>query len=1581
MKKHAMLWTLCIGIGLLSTAKSPAQETGLEPPSNLQYTRLWTDSIRLNWNPPRIATENATSKANEWTELPLQHTATYRLPGNYDASTSHPRNPASDGKYIYLSSWSQSGASTFYKYDLYGNFVESFAIEGVEQSLRDLAYDGEYFYGGYESISKIVKLDLANKRLVGEIPVDRAVRHICYIPALDEGKGGFEIGDWTTSSFIDREGHVLKDSALNLNFADDLTNAPYLSVYGTAYHNGKIYAHSELGIMDLNAGTPIPYDGPYSRIVEFDMETGQPTGQRFVLARKDSVLGLDGYNSACGLEILEFPQGCYKLLLGFQEIGQNLAPLAIFELEREAYPEGFSGYNLYADGTRLNEQAIPAEAYTYDLGKVPQGEDVEYRLTALYGNQESEAATLDLNLEDSRQLPFEEDFNSMSLSTNFWRTEDTCQDGMTPWSIASVASIAENEPNTVLLRYHASSQNIHFSDVLLSKELDFSQHERVLLRYQVAQSIPFSNPPFCDTLFLEINTGDGWQIIDRDTTQGNGKSLTYKTLDISEIAAGKASARFRFRVAGNSRSPENPYGYGFQFYVDNFKIWEPHYVTLKGSVSFQGEATENVSLRMEKQNDILVYETRSDADGTFNFEEMESGTYTLTASRPEFNTYTSLIEVGDQTGPVEIALLQPRFNVLTDTLDLTMEPGKEMRSGFNLGNDGTGPMQWNARFEFPSDTKERKAMEEPPVIAAWEARGNVETSYAFLNDTIYSFYMQGNSRCALLKTLKDGTALSEETLLPLPQYTRLGSVFSDGKALWFSQSYGNLIFKYDLESNTFTDTIATPLSSIRLAAWNPAANTVFVGDNNTLYELGLEGDTLHAYDISYKWINYITVDVVSHDKPVLWVTRNNIQPEGGAQGEYVGVYEFSLDSAEFTGRYFIANKHPRYTPPSYSARETAIVSGLFGTTEYFPGRFNLFVTTAISKMGQQSANLCAVYDVTQAVKWIGMENYKGELAAGESQAFYLDFNTEGMAHGDEAHCLLHLDADIAIPGVEIPIRLRVDTAYENPCYTPRMLSHHVEGMEYVDLEWTVETESGALVSEGLLGFSLRRNGILLTDTLIQEMRFRDTDPDMGLNLYELQASYRFPGYECSSSWSLPDTVEVVYTGNCATVTGLEAQVERQRHVILTWDYPQNEIPEGEAINESFESFEAFQTGDIGHGWKSVDGDRALTYGINGVTFPHHGEALPFIVFNPSQSTPSSLHVVEPYSGSQMLASFASRVENTATNDWIISPEIKDTTGIQTLYFMAKSANLQYGYERLNVAYSLEGSEPEDFQFLNGPQALMVPGEWTQYSYRIPKGTKYVALNSVTPEGFVLLVDDIYIGPARHHMTLESYSVYKNGELLQQITPRAYGFYDFALQDGDYTYTVAANYNNGCVSGQSEAATVQIDFKHGITPARGLMAAIDKANQSVNLEWKEPAWGEAEQIGYHTGTLAYGFSIADQNDNPVPFSVAVQIDAEDASLMDYSISALSIGFYDRCQATAFVIDMENGRYVSEQPIRYMNERGFTTVSFDNPVKLEIGKSYLAGYRVESYEAGTFPAGTDNGPRVEGYGDWFSQDGSS
>lgn len=1555
-------------------------------PSGLTYKRLWTDSIRFMWNAPELAAQSAAKSA--WTELPLEHTVTHHLVGIAQGTNTY---PVTDGQYIYVNVWSKDAPSQFFKYNVDGTYIEYFTIEGLERSLRDLTYDGQYFYGGFEGLNSIAVLDLAEKKLVKTIAVDRSVRHISYIPMLDESRGGFEVGDINSSCFIDKSGKVLKDSALAFHLPDDeFTNAPDMEVYGTAYHKGKIYAHCYLGIMVDMTVKPIDYRGPYSAIVEYDVETGLATGRRFNLANRQEALELQNYMAATGLHILETPKGTFNLLLGFGMTGQNQPPLVMLKLESAPLPANLSGYNLYADGVKVNAALIDKSANTYHVGGLPQGQAVHYELKAVYGSTESAAAALTVNLPDSRLLPFYEDFNSLSFNTNYWTIDNPDAKAARPWSVRSVASSIPGVANRDLLAYQgaldqpdADNGKTAHSMKLVSKVMNFKNNAKVLLRFQTAQNVPFLRPQFCDTLFLEINTGNGWQVVWQDTTVGNGKSLAYEALDITAQAAGKSDVRFRFRVDGNSFEKSfNGDGFLYYFYIDNFRIWEPVYVQAAGSVSFNGAPVADVAVRLADGEEALIYETTTDAQGNFTIADMQTGTYRLSAFRADYNLYEAMVEITPENHTMAVSLSQPAFETTTEVLELTMRPGETLRSGFALGNSGTGDMNWRARFDFPEAKVAKVGVEsgmaEFPVLEAWQARGNVETQYAYLNDTIYSFYQNNTLKAfELLKTLPDGTAVETGTVLPFAtnQFPRPTCLFADDTYLYFGK--GPKFYRYDVSSGQITDSVETILSSITYAAWHPVSRTFLVGNNQSMMEYDAAGTALKEYAITGLNPKYIAVDVYSYEKPVLWMACNNKRPEGAAQGEYVGLYGYSLDTAALTGRYFVANRHPEYVAPVYNNRQTTEISGLFSTDQLVPGRFTLFVTTSMKANGQPVSvpNLCAVYDVAQSVKWIGMETYKGALAAGETSNFYLNFNTEDLKHGDKRNCTVTLSANIAIEPYVFPVRLTVDSTYENPCAMPTGLSHSVSGAQ-VDLNWRMETAGGALVTENIEGYLVRRNGIILTDELLKEASFRDMDPIMGVNVYEVQAFYKFPTYECNSSWSAPDTVRVVYEGECAAATGLKASIDKQRYVTLTWDYPQNDMPAG-GVAESFETMKAFSTEEaLGNGWTTLDLDRSLTYGLNGAQFPHQGEALPFIVFNPYETTPAISDRVGAYTGRQMVASVSSRLDGVTNNDWLISPELDAEQPSMVLNFMAKTAFLNYGYEELRVAYSTTGKNVEDFVFFE-EKPINVPGEWTEYNYKLPKGTKYVALNCVSKNKFMLIIDDIYVGPMRSHMRLENYAVYKNGELAMEITPRAVGFFDYALQDGSYIYEVAARYNNGCVSAKSEPITVDIAFKHGITPPRALSATINKENESVDLNWKEPAWGEAEEFSYHNG-MQYGFALSDPDGAPAMFSVGMAITMNDPTLLDYSLSALRIGFFDACDAEAFIIDMTTGQYVARQVIPHVYEAGFITVGFDHPVKVEYGKSYLVGYELLKYYPGGFPAGTDDGPVVSG-GDFISFNG--
>jgi len=130
-----------------------------------------------------------------------------------------------DGNFIYTSTWNVSG--TFNKYQKVGSawtYVETFTIPGVG-GIRDLAFDGTYFYGGANSTT-IYKMDFTSKTLVGTISTTQTVRHIAFDPAADGGAGGFWVGAWNTLALVSRTGAVLTT-----------TTAPLTAIAGSAYDN------------------------------------------------------------------------------------------------------------------------------------------------------------------------------------------------------------------------------------------------------------------------------------------------------------------------------------------------------------------------------------------------------------------------------------------------------------------------------------------------------------------------------------------------------------------------------------------------------------------------------------------------------------------------------------------------------------------------------------------------------------------------------------------------------------------------------------------------------------------------------------------------------------------------------------------------------------------------------------------------------------------------------------------------------------------------------------------------------------------------------------------------------------------------------------------------------------------------------------------------------------------------------------------------------------------------------------------------------------------------------------------------
>jgi len=145
---------------------------------------------------------------------------------NFNVNSSGQQAVETDGQYVYTAKWQTD--AYIRKYDLNGTLLDSFTIAGVAAGIRDLAYDGTYFYGRAGATStSIYKMDFVNKTLVATIPMGgKTVRHLSYDPTLDGGNGGFWTGDWNSLSCHKMDGSVIATITPPTAFA---------SVYGTTF--------------------------------------------------------------------------------------------------------------------------------------------------------------------------------------------------------------------------------------------------------------------------------------------------------------------------------------------------------------------------------------------------------------------------------------------------------------------------------------------------------------------------------------------------------------------------------------------------------------------------------------------------------------------------------------------------------------------------------------------------------------------------------------------------------------------------------------------------------------------------------------------------------------------------------------------------------------------------------------------------------------------------------------------------------------------------------------------------------------------------------------------------------------------------------------------------------------------------------------------------------------------------------------------------------------------------------------------------------------------------------------------------
>ncbi len=162
-------------------------------------------------------TKNTTKTIQSPWEVQFNYNISTAGSGQYGAET--------DGNYFYTTKW---GNDTICKFDMNGNFIERFAISGISGGIKDLAFDGTYFYGGNGTSNIIYKMNFTTHTLVGTItcPAGTQVRHIAY----DNNSNGFWLGGWGSNIIlVNYSGTILNTIPI--------TPLGISSISGSAYDN------------------------------------------------------------------------------------------------------------------------------------------------------------------------------------------------------------------------------------------------------------------------------------------------------------------------------------------------------------------------------------------------------------------------------------------------------------------------------------------------------------------------------------------------------------------------------------------------------------------------------------------------------------------------------------------------------------------------------------------------------------------------------------------------------------------------------------------------------------------------------------------------------------------------------------------------------------------------------------------------------------------------------------------------------------------------------------------------------------------------------------------------------------------------------------------------------------------------------------------------------------------------------------------------------------------------------------------------------------------------------------------------
>ena len=444
-----------------------------------------------------------------------------------------------DGTYIYTAQWNGGNFGKFQNSGGTWTLVNEFTVAGAS-NIRDLAYDGTYFYGGSASTT-IYKMDFNTQTLVGTISTSGVnVRHIGFDPV----NNGFWTGDWATMSLVSMTGATVQTANTGLSaqygnaYDPQSSGGPFLWIYdqngsGADLHQMAIATMTMTGVTKATTDLPGFLGGSIAGGLASD--NGNLVAGKFILI--------------CNVQQDPNLVGAYEVAAGGG--GGGAAPGALL------------GYNVYRGTTLIAYVEKPTTEY-YDLYLDPG--TFCYNVTAVYDisaygfpagstaeSLEEGPACVDINY--GIPIPWLEDWNSAGFTYNTW----SFAPDQGHWKISNMAGNAVPSAE-----FTWAPPTADYSFAMVSPALNAAIYNCADIYLDFDLKLDDRNQTAAEKLTVDVYWSGNWHTMAVYKNEGSF-NWEAKQIDVS-AAAGKA-LKVRF-VAHGANSADI-----LGWFVDNIHVY------------------------------------------------------------------------------------------------------------------------------------------------------------------------------------------------------------------------------------------------------------------------------------------------------------------------------------------------------------------------------------------------------------------------------------------------------------------------------------------------------------------------------------------------------------------------------------------------------------------------------------------------------------------------------------------------------------------------------------------------------------------------------------------------------------------------------------------------------------------------------------------------------------------------------------------------------------------------------------------------------------------------------------------------